>query len=280
MEKRKGVAFFDIAGTISFQSKHNKMLSAVPAGDGLVDLNDPATGEICRVIATPIHDYVMYTDPETIKLLEELKCDYLLVYVTGSRMSTMEKFRPVLPVPHATLLESGAVIWRQGYGDPDDVWAQKIRDEIRDLMRVVADLKSEGWIISDEGRTSAARIFPESNPSRSQADFADIERRIAGSEPSLKTTWNIGGLDILPRSAGKGNAVRYFMSLIGCSFEEAIGVGDDINDLEMLEEVKERLIVRSIHQPILRIAHESQWFVSEGYHFKGINEIIRNLINR
>ena len=278
MKKSLKMIFCDIAGTLCFHNLHNKMNEAKPIDNNLVELKEPITGKYCHVIETPVQDYTVYTDPETIRLLKLIKDRHHLVYITGSRPSTMTVLRNVLPAPHATILESGAVICLDGYDGVDEFWSNQIAGQIKELKMFVSQLKDNGWIINDEGRTSAVRIFPYDNPHLSMDDFSDLEKTIKKEKPHLKTSWNIGGLDIVPQSAGKGNAAKYYISRFGFDASDTIGIGDDINDLDMYDSVETKLVVRGVHQEILEIATKNKWQISENVHFDGINEILKSLL--
>jgi len=280
MNGKKGVIFCDIAGTLSFQDKHNNMNKWRDVGNGFVSLTDPITQKDILVLQTLVQNYHMYTDPITIHLLSMVKKLYHLVYVTGSRPSSVESLKSVLIAPDATLMESGATICLDGYGGVDEDWYTIITAQVKELVKFIIKIKAEGWILDDKGRTSAVRIFPEQNPAKSKDDFSELEKRVLETQPSLKTTWNIGGLDIVPKSAGKGNAVRYYMEKIGCAPKETIGIGDDINDMEMFDVVNERLVVRSAHEEILKIANANNWHISSKVHFAGINEILTLILHR
>lgn len=280
MKGKKGIVFCDIAGTLSFQDKHNNMFDVENVGNGLVKLKDPVSRKYCIVLNTFVQTYTMYTDHNTMRLLQMLKKDYHLVYVTGSRPSSVNSLKSVLIEPHAMIMESGATICLDGYGGVDEEWYTIINAQVKDLVQFVIKIKAEGWILDDKGRTSAVRIFPKENPSKTEADFSALEKRVMETQPSLKTTWNIGGLDIIPKNAGKGNAIKYYMSRLGCSFDKTIGIGDDINDMEMFDIVNERFVVRSSHEEILSVARKNNWYISKGVHFAGINEILELLVKR
>lgn len=65
----------------------------------------------------------------------------------------------------------------------------------------------------------------------------EYERILEGTQDAQITAWWDRAADIVPRSAGKGNAVRAVLARYGWKKEEAIAFGDGQNDIGMLEAV-------------------------------------------
>lgn len=82
-------------------------------------------------------------------------------------------------------------------------------------------------------------------------------------------------LEILPKDANKGKALKYLMDYLGIKKEEAMAIGDEENDLSMYEYVKEKVAVDNANELLKRNAS----FVTHSQNESGvafaINEIIK-----
>ncbi|MGM0582883.1 MAG: HAD family hydrolase, partial [Bacteroidota bacterium] len=118
-----------------------------------------------------------------------------------------------------------------------------------------------------QGRDTMIRLKKKDN----------IEFKELNLPKGLKTTFSQGDLEIIPSNSGKGNAIKYLAKKLG--LKNTIGIGNDINDIEMLKVTGKKYVVRNNNQKIMDIAQTEGWYISTESNMAGINEILKEIKN-
>ncbi|MBI4080484.1 MAG: HAD hydrolase family protein [Candidatus Levybacteria bacterium] len=278
--KGKKVIFADVDGTLAFHEGTHKLQ--------FVDFNEDGTANVThteksksyrghRILYDQKRGQGIFVDQRTIELCHQLAEDFDWICVTGAGYESLHKRTGVLDFFKGYVIENGGLVMDGDFKE-DEKWMYKITDQVAYLHAITEHLKEEGWVI-DPGRKASVRLRLEQNPKKSAADLSRVrsEVRQVHRAHGIKATVNLGHLDIIPKNAGKGNAIDYVFRKMGYD-PRTIGIGDDINDLSMLEYVAERYIVGSSHPEIVEIARTRRWYVSRGTYIDGINEILRKIV--
>lgn len=276
IKDKKGIIFSDIDGTLCFHHKIHGIQELRRNRDGTVTVRDPISGNEHVTHDVSVGFYQVYLSIETRKLGHKLREIYDFVYVTGARLSTIHDRRDYLDFADIIILENGGMICDEEL-TPDTMWHERMKSDRAQLRKMRHLLRSQGWKLDDEGRSSAIRVKKDENPEKSQEEYDELCNSLQLPR-GLKRTWNIGHLDIILEGAGKGNAVRFVMHNRGYSTAEAIAIGDDINDLDFLQLAGKKHVLASSYSRVLAVAEEKGWGVSNGMHFDGINEIFTRIL--
>lgn len=275
MDKR-GVIFSDMDGTLCFHEQAHGIREVARNADGTVLVADPAAGTTHLAYDVSVSLYRAYLAVETRRLGREIQQRYDFVCVTGGRPATIYARKDALDFADAVILESGGQIF-DGDLQPDPEWYARLEGERQHLAGVAARLRNDGWILDDKGRTSGIRIRKVDNPHRSPDEFERLCADLTLPD-ALKKTINMEHLDVILRSAGKGNAVSFWMQSHGYAVSDSIGIGDDINDLDFLRATGQKYVLASSYPETIGIAQAEGWHISKSPHFDGINEILGHIL--
>jgi len=268
--------FSDIDGTICFHRDIHGIREAGPGANGEFFTIEPGSNEKRPAWDVSVTGYKVYLDLETCKLANELSDLVPLVYVTGGREASIRTRAEYLSFRHGVILESGGLILDGNY-EVNRQWWDLLQPERSDLLEIRASLESAGWNIDGEGRTSAIRVRAHDNTHKTFQAFETLCHEIILPD-GLKKTINLGNLDIILKSAGKDNAVKYWAETHNIKLENAAGIGDDINDICFLRLTGKKYILASAYPELAETAHREGWYISKKGHFSGINEILRVII--
>ncbi len=272
------IIFSDIDGTFVFHNAIHHIRRVGSLDEGFVDVLDPMTGRNHAAYDVSTPSYEAYMDINTKSLAEDIQRSNHFVFVSAARKETMDGRKHALNFADAYILESGAIILDEAY-QPDKEWAAMLEPQRPHLQEVNAYLIDRGWRLNNEGRTAASRVRRIDNPQRSDSEFKELCDDLV-VPPELKKTQNIGSLDIILASAGKDLAAKYVMEKLGYKREDSIAIGDDINDMEVLSIVGKPYVLGSGYPTVIQMAKEKGWYISEGVHFDGINEILKDILYR
>ena len=196
-----------------------------------------------------------YLDPRVIDRIKEVKAARIpFVPISSLRVGTYKKFASNIQ-PTSGVAEDGCVILDSD-GEFDRNWLKNLEPylgpaddvisgnhswgELWEFQRKLASmrLETENIAIVDEGFIASFRItFP---PEDSQAIEQDKETYLRSKgillPESLKYSYNstYRSLAVLPKQAGKANAVNFLAEIHDISMDEVAAMGDDLNDEEML----------------------------------------------
>lgn len=271
---REGIIFADMNGTLVFHVEEHGIKEVGETEDGLVKIVDPLVSKTYLTYDVSTNDSRVFLDTETRRLVHELRERYHIILVSAARKSTMDKRKAVMDFTDGYILEGGGKILDSNY-EEDMEWESRLSPERPFLRQIQEMLENQGWVLDLKRRLTSIRIKRTKNAAKSEeydALYNNLEL------PSgLQKTMNLGSIDIILGSAGKGNSVDYLVKKHGYDFSHTIGLGDDVNDIEMLEHTGQRFVLGNAHQDMLNLANKNGWYVSSGLHFEGINEILRIL---
>ncbi len=218
--------------------------------------------------------YNVYFALNTRSLLRTLAGRHKIILATGARPSTVHSRREAFNFVDGVILENGGMILDHNY-EIDRGWKAHLDPDRQYLREAKKRLESRDWNLDVEGRTSALRIRFEDNPHKSEGEFQELCQRISLPD-ELQTTTNLGSLDIILRSAGKAQALRYLAEKN--DYTETIGIGDDVNDLDFLSVTDQSFVLRNAPIEVRKLAKRKGWHVSKQPYFKGIEEILQRIL--
>ncbi|MBL4694335.1 HAD hydrolase family protein [Candidatus Gracilibacteria bacterium] len=214
--------------------------------------------------------YKAYFDQETKKRLEELSKKVDIYLVTGARESTLRKRLHALTFIKGAILENGGLILDENL-QKDESWAKSLESESKILKFFIARLEEKGFVLDNQGRYNMARIREDDNAFFKDKDFEEFYESLKIPK-GLKKSRNFGHIDIIPTSSGKGPAVKYLISKIKA--QNTYGIGDDINDIDMLKITDHSFLLGSSFPEAIKEAKKENMYISKGFFFEGINEIL------
>jgi hydroxymethylpyrimidine pyrophosphatase-like HAD family hydrolase len=277
IDSKDRVIFSDVDGTLCFHQQAHGIQELGRNADGTVRVKDPASGREYLACDVSSRTYRVYMDVETRRLAHKVRERYDFVFVTGGRPSTMQSRQAYLDFADAVILESGGLICDGGY-NRDQAWFERLQPERAYLSTMREQLQRSGWVLDDADRSSALRVRKMDNLHKPAGEFEQLCRELE-LPGALKKTINMEHLDIILKSAGKDNAVRFWMETRGYSTDRSIGIGDDINDIDFLRITGSKYVLASAFPETLQAAVREGWYISRGKHFEGINEILRHLLS-
>jgi HAD superfamily hydrolase (TIGR01484 family) len=273
----KPVIFSDVDGTICFHQEANGIVEHQSLANGLINVSDPRNGICFETHDVSTSSYKIYLAEETRAHLHRVKETHDIVLVTGGRPSTCQRRSGVLDFAKAIVAENGAVIFDADF-NRDEEWWDKLAPQRELLAEVRSYIRSYDWSTDDEGRSSAIRVRLRDNPHKNEEKFARLLKSVRLPE-GLKSTVNLGNLDIVPAMAGKDHAISYLMKKWGVGPEQSFGIGDDINDTPFLKICGRSYVLSSAYPAVLEEAKREGWSISAAPTFEGIHEILRDIEN-
>ncbi len=271
----KPVIFSDVDGTICFHQEANGIVEHQSLENGLIKVSDPRNGTCFDAHDVSTSSYKIYLAEETRNHLHRVKESHDIVLVTGGRPSTCQRRSGVLDFAKAIVAENGAVIFDADF-NRDEEWWDKLAPQRELLAEVRSYIRSYDWNTDDEGRSSAIRVRLRDNPHKNEEKFARLLKSVRLPE-GLKSTVNLGNLDIVPAMAGKDHAISYLMKKWGVGPEQSFGIGDDINDTPFLKICGRSHVLSSAYPAVLEEAKREGWSISAAPTFEGIHEILRDI---
>lgn len=276
----ENLIFTDVDGTLCFhEDKHGvqkiRDTKAPEDGDAVV----LAASSIREVHALDISTslYRVYLDVATQARARILSVSAPIILVTGARPSTMESRLKALDFQGGSILENGGAIYDKDF-QRDLGWDAHLGSQKRLLAPVIENLKACGLKLDTEGRTTMIRIRHKDNPHIDDDEFSGLYTTLQLPQ-GLKKTKNHGNIDIILGSAGKGEAIKYLVDQQDRK-PSTFGIGDDLNDLELLEVVEQAFVLGSACPEALELARRKGMYVSNGHYFDGINEILDEISSR
>lgn len=174
---------------------------------------------------------------ETLKTLVEVKRPRVrLVYATGRTFGSMRSLldRGVLPRPDAVVSSVGTELWLKPFEAADPGYYGHVAEGFN-RERVMAAAVSFPRIRPqpDEYQSPVKASFYLEDPEILEGFEELLERAKAGARVVYSCNRY---LDVLPRKAGKRNAVEYLRRLVGIRRSRVMVAGDSGNDLDMLSD--------------------------------------------
>lgn len=264
-----GIIFTDIDGTLVFLKDSHSIRRLHDLEGDLVRVADTMDKEH-DAYESVTRNTVGYLSVRTKRLCDELRKAYEIVAVTGAQYSSFLSRK--IDFCDSVIVETGGAVFENGARDTE--WDRYLSNELLSLNQFKDKLKDRGWEIDTAGRGASLRIRAGSNPNR---DLRQLEQSLLFHD--LQMTHNLGHVDIMPRKAGKGNAVEYLMRKKGYHVNQSFGIGDDINDVDFLSRTGQSFVLQSGVPEILREAEKYKWRISKKGCFDGITEILQAILD-
>jgi hypothetical protein len=108
-----------------------------------------------------------------------------------------------------------------------------------------------------------------------------VESELAASIEIHRTEYasrDLTILDILPPGCSKGSALRRLVQLRGVAAEEVMAIGDNWNDLEMLEFAGRPVVVANGAPDLVELARRRKWEMALASDQDGVARTIENLL--
>jgi hydroxymethylpyrimidine pyrophosphatase-like HAD family hydrolase len=108
------------------------------------------------------------------------------------------------------------------------------------------------------------------------------QERAAGAEVALHRTEyaerDLSILDILPAGCGKGGALLRLAEQRGIKAEEILAIGDNWNDVSMLEVAGRAVLMGNAPEDLKAVAEERGWVVGRRHDEDGVAEVIEGVL--
>lgn len=273
-EKKDKLICSDVEGALCFRERAPYPIAISLQKDGLIEvLNDENSRHLAYDVT--VDETKVYFGCKTRELCLELHNRYAFVLATGGRLSTAYARRSLFSFADRIIAENGGIIVDASYNE-DKVWSDYLKAQIKILQTVQECLTAQGWRLSQDIRTTSIRVRHKDNPHKTAEEFKELTDNL-GLPPELKKTMNVGHLDILPERSGKGNALCYILADMGYKPDQAIAIGDDINDICLLSIAGAAYIVRGLSPAVIETAELNKWYVSSARYMQGIIEILEHV---
>jgi len=271
---KESVIFPDVDGTLCFRKELHGIEKVSENGD-LSLVSVPGQEEPTEVIdaSTPYSEIYMATRTHVFATLLAKQAD--IVLVSGARPSSMEGRMKSFGFHNGAILESGAAIYDNEF-KLDQQWNSHLEPERRLLPAVARELEANGLVIDTRDRVSTIRIQKRFNPEFSDYEYQEMFDSLE-LPVGLRKLKSYGIVDIFLASAGKSKAAAYLLDSRKQSDAETFGIGDNMNDREVLENVDHGYVLGNANPALLRFAEERGMYISKAHLFEGINEILSRI---
>lgn len=239
----KAAIFIDMDGAIAFRKgAHNvEVIDEVEGGISKIHTGDPSKPiEAHRLASAP--ENAVYIATETRRLLKALMEDADIYIVSAARPDAIKQRRQFFDFAKGFILQTGGGIYDRDL-NRDEAWHDHLASERELIPELMNNLNAIGLNFLDKWEGAAIRIRAKDNPHLSEDEFKELVTNLK-LPPGLKLTYNLGHADIILESAGKDKAVEYVMSRDDYKYDQTYGIGDDINDIPMLQKVANRLYIK------------------------------------
>jgi len=225
----------------------------------------------------------------------------LFTVATGRMEKSVKRFFPELPLNVPAILYNGAAIY--DFKKEKVLWQTTLPlDAIDPIIRVIEKFPGMGVQIYHGGNIYFARQneYTTAHMEREKlrpiiAEPAEIPRpwrkvlfawdpeKLKVVEESLTGCGNLFRytysepffLEILNRNTSKGNALKVLTEMLGISKSSVIAMGDNLNDIEMIEQASIGIAVENAHEA-LKVAAD----ICCGHHDQNaVSQVIRWLEN-
>lgn len=267
---------FDMDGTLLFSGDSHKVKEVEKLSDTLARVKFPSLEPNVLAFSFENNGQMTYMALSTHASLEKLNhCkDTNIVIASGARPNTMLKRYFAFTAARYFILENGGGIYEAKNFTPDLQWQDLLQSQIDYLPLMAEELQAKGWKLDNNGRKAAIRVRLEDNPQKSPEEFKDLAVNLQLPTELAKTS-NLGHLDIICADAGKDKALAYLSQKLNEKL--AFAVGDDINDLPMLEVAAKPFLIKGPYLEAIEYAESRGWHVSKKEDVAGINQILQQI---
>ena len=203
-----------------------------------------------------------------------------LVFGVATGRSIVEAKRLILewnlPMPEVWITSVGSeVYWRRGEGLQADLdyAARLARDwDARKVDDVLTGLPELSWQQDIEQRRFKRSFFVEEQQQidavASALGQAEAGVRIVHSHRNL--------LDVLPKSAGKAEAMRHVAARLEIPLRDVIACGDSGNDMDMIEACPNAVVVANCEGGLRELAQSGEAYLAGASYAAGVLEGIEH----
>jgi len=214
--------------------------------------------------------------PKTVELIEQVRRQARFVLVTARSKAECEGL-PDIP-NDGFIAENGAAVYLREHGrdrlDPE--WEQQMHKRQSVLEAFRDELASRGWCMHKKLHAFSSCI---DSSGMQAADVQWVQDNLpAGLQ--LEFSRNTAGryIEVFPAEAGKDKAVHRLCARLGVDLQATFGLGDNSNDLPMLETVKMPLAPGNCHPDVRALVTQRGGFVAPLEGHAGAQEMLRELL--
>ncbi|MGC1121550.1 MAG: HAD family hydrolase [Candidatus Methanofastidiosia archaeon] len=152
-------------------------------------------------------------------------------------------------------------------------------DDIRKVRQHFFEIEGPRYEVWEEPKETLFSLFPrkwEDIPKVSQ----DLENIIETENLNLYVIAHVDAVDVMQNGLSKRTGLTVVTEHLGISFEEMIGVGDGMNDLEMLSCVGYPVAVANAHERIKEIVRERGGYISQEKFGEGVLEAAQHIARK
>ncbi len=218
-------------------------------------------GELVRI------DSSRFISKEAISLISKIQEHATFNLVTGSGRKTYDSVKDVIPHDNA-IIEQGGIIYSNG--SRDGGWTGGLQGDIKKLEGLEEMIKEHGF--SYDRRETFIRLFRDGT----EVPLTDNELKelaggylpgsrqrflldgIVGILHNLDSTPHPPVVDFIPAKSGKENAISHLLARQGISWPDAVCMGDDLNDYNMLVRAGFAAVIGNAHDAVKTMATGKQ----------------------
>lgn len=223
-----------------------------------------------------------YISRHALNLLKEIKNKAPITIITGRRLSGYQRLSNIIPHNYA-IIEHGCVILDQG--KPDQDWADIVKDVVGifgcyqgPLWDYVRIIEKQGYKTDYNGRIASVRVFLDKPDNLTEEEKVMLEEKVIKEVGTiLITTRNQEMLDIIPKSGGKINASYFLLSKYGLEAHDALVLGDDLNDEDMLRNLGFPLCPGNALHLIKKLVEQRKGYVSQHNDHEGTIDMLKEV---
>ncbi len=216
-------------------------------------------------------------DPKTEDLLDQVRGHAYFILVTAR---SKRECAPLPPIPNDGLIaENGATVYvRNGSADELDREWDAIMSRRQDvLLSFQEELRRRGWRINEKLHAFSSCI------EASERSEADVEWVGANLPEGLQLHFsrNTAGryVEVFPLEAGKDKVVFRVCERLGVPVEHTFGLGDNTNDMPMLQVVNTPLAPGNCHPDVRELIQRRGGYVSELEGHLGAQDVLRRVLD-
>lgn len=231
-----------------------------------------------------------YLNKKVISILQNIyDLGVIVILITGRRL---ENYLPVSNhLPHSLgVIEHGGGIVSAGCDEKlTQGWEERHKETISDtklksgvLWEYKVLLEKQGFSIGDHGRKYSFRVECINSYVDTEKLLETISNDIKSNELGSKLTAVINNkhVDVIPCTSGKFNAARYIINQKGVKNDMVYSIGDDYNDIELLEYTKYSYCPRNSHPKLLNMMKKKGGFISSYESSKSAIDILTNIYKK
>jgi hydroxymethylpyrimidine pyrophosphatase-like HAD family hydrolase len=189
-----------------------------------------------------------------------------IIFVTGKDYDSFLKHTPIIS---DAIIENGTVIFEKNKNEllKNEKWNQLIRKNSNPLLRLYKQLRMLKPIWKGNSFTIKSQDIKK--------DIGIIKKNKLSTNVNISV--NKKWIDVTPKPASKLNATRFLLSKKNLGLKEAIYIGDELTDIELLNKVGYPCTIANAHIQVKSIINEKGGRISTKKYSDGVLELIRKL---